>query len=118
MIQHFKNKTIARKTKIRAKLHQVGQRLRLTVFRSHRFIYAQIIDDQQGKTLISANEKEVKELQTKTDKISRAFALGELLAQKSKSKKIIQVYFDRGAYKYHGRVKALAEGARKGGLVL
>ena len=118
MIQHFKNKTIARKTKIRAKLRQVSQRLRLTVFRSQHYIYSQIIDDAQGKTLVAVNEKELDKKSPLKSKIDKAFALGQLLAQKAKNKKISQVYFDRGAYKYHGRVKALVEGARKGGLVL
>lgn len=118
MIQHFKNKTIARKTKIRAKLRLVGQRLRLTAFRSQRYIYGQIIDDTQAKTLVAVNEKELDKKLPLKSKIDKAFALGQLLAQKAKSKKISQVYFDRGAYKYHGRIKALVEGARKGGLVL
>lgn len=126
MIKHFKTKTLARKTKVRSKLRQVSQRLRLTVFRSCHFIYAQIIDDQQAKTLVAASEKEIKEKgqpkagQPRADKtkIERAAQVGQLLAQKAQKKKIKKVYFDRGAYKYHGRVKALVEGARKGGLEL
>jgi large subunit ribosomal protein L18 len=113
-MRRYKNKTIERKTKIRAKLRRLTDRLRLSVFRSHQYIYAQIIDDEQGKTLVSVNEKELSK--KSKSKIERALALGQLLAQKAKKKKIKQVYLDRGQYQYHGRVKALAEGARKGGL--
>jgi large subunit ribosomal protein L18 len=93
----------------------------LTVFRSYKYIYAQIINDDKGETLVSVSEKDLKSVGarattlTKT-KIEKAFQLGEILAQKAKKKKIKSVYFDRGSYKYHGRIKALAEGARKGGL--
>lgn len=103
-----------RKTKIRAKIKNTAQRPRLTVFRSNQRIYAQIIDDEQGKTLVAASEKEIKKkAETKTE---RAALVGEVLAQKASKKKIKKVVFDRGPYRYHGRVKALAEGARKGGL--
>lgn len=90
------------------------QRLRLTVFRSNQAIYAQIIDDQKGRTLAAANSLKLKTQDTKTKK---AFAVGEQLAKKALKKKIKKVTFDRGSYRYHGRVKALAEGARKGGLL-
>ncbi len=88
-------------------------RPRLSVFRSHRVIYAQVIDDEKGKTLVAANEKEMK---AKGTKIEKAALVGEALAKKALVKKIKTVVFDRGHYQYHGRVKALAEGARKGGL--
>lgn len=92
-------------------------RPRLCVFRSNKYIYAQLIDDKQQKTIVGVLEKElVKE--DKTTKVIRAQALGELLAKKAKEHKITAVVFDRGSYKYHGRVKAVAEGARKGGLTL
>ena len=123
MIKRYKNKTIARKTKVRAKLKRFGARPRLSVFRSQKFIYAQIIDDQKGETLVAASEKELKK-PSKT-KIKRAFQVGEILAQKALKKKtkvapsgIKQVYFDRGQYKYHGRIKSLIKGARKAGLNL
>lgn len=88
--------------------------IRLSVFRSNKYISAQIIDDGKGVTLFSVSEKEIKgEKKTKTE---RAKNLGLLLAKKSKNKKIETVVFDRGRFKYHGRVKALAEGAREGGL--
>lgn len=90
-----------------------GDRMRLSVFRSNRYISAQIIDDQKGETLLSVSEKELKEKLSRTEKAKK---LGLLLAEKSKKKKIDKVVFDRGKFRYHGRVKALAEGAREGGL--
>lgn len=116
MIKHYSNKTINRQIKIRAKLKKVSCRPRLTVYRSEKHIYCQVIDDQQGKTLAAANEKELGKSVKKT-KIDKAFALGEMIAGKAIKKKIQEVYFDRGKYKYHGRIKALVEGARKGGLI-
>ena len=110
----MKNQKQRRKTKIRAKIKGTGQRPRLTVFRSNQRIYAQIIDDEQGKTLVAVSEKEIKKkAKTKTEK---ATLVGEVLAQKANKKKIKKVVFDRGSYRYHGRVKTLAEGAKKGGL--
>ena len=93
------------------------QRPRLAVFRSHKSIYAQIIDDAKGKTLVAANEKSIKWPKKKLTKTEKALAVGEALATKALKKKIKEVVFDRRKYRYHGRVKALAEGARKGGLV-
>lgn len=104
-----------RKNKIRNKIKLVGDRLRLTVFRSNKYIYAQIIDDKTGKTLVAAIESELKtkDQKLKTDK---ARELGKLIAEKALKTKIKKVVFDKGPYLYHGRVKALAEGAREGGL--
>lgn len=99
-------------TRIRKKLSFVSDRPRLTVYRSNVNIYAQIIDDSKAKTLVSASSKEIKEAK----KIDQATAVGKLIAQKAKDAKIKTVVFDKGAYKFHGRVKALAEGAREGGL--
>ncbi|MBP8591149.1 50S ribosomal protein L18 [Candidatus Shapirobacteria bacterium] len=104
-----------RQRRTRLKIKSVSDLPRLSVFRSSRYISAQIIDDQKGKTLIGVNEKMLQD--KKGTKTERAYALGEYLAQRAKDKKIKKVVFDRGAYAYHGRVKALAEGARKGGLV-
>lgn len=88
---------------------------RLTVFRSNKYIYAQIIDDNKGQTLVSVSEKEMKVGgQNRTQK---AEEVGKALAQKAIKKKIKNVVFDKGAYQYHGRIKALAQGARGGGLV-
>ena len=89
-------------------------RPRLTVFRSNRGIYAQVIDDLEGKTLASASIQEIKESGLK--KVEAAEKVGELLAARAKEQNIEKVVFDRGAYLYHGRVKALAEGVRKGGI--
>jgi len=100
----------------RVRLTAVGMpdRPRLTVFRSNKGIYAQVIDDLEGKTLVSASSAEVKESGLK--KAEMAEKVGELLAAKAKEKNIDKVVFDRGSYLYHGRVKSLAEGARKGGI--
>ena len=104
-----------RKKRTRLKIKSASSSPRLSVFRSCRYISAQIIDDSQGKTLLGVSEKDIKGI--KGTKTERAFALGEYLAKKAGEKKVKKVAFDRGAYKYHGRVKALAEGARKGGLI-
>lgn len=108
------SKSLARKQKTRKKLKAVGSRHRLTVFRSNQHIWAQIIDDSKGKTLASSSDKALK-LTGKT-KSECATLVGEDIAKKAKKAKITKVYFDRGSYKYHGRVKALAEAARAQGL--
>lgn len=108
---------IKRSIRIRSKIEGVKDRPRFCVFRSSRFIYAQIIDDTTGITLVSASERELKEKgETKLNKNDRAKLVGQLLAQKALRAKINKVVFDRNGYKYHGRVKALAEKAREGGL--
>ena len=89
-------------------------RPRLSVFRSNKQIYAQIIDDVKRKTLVSFSSKDL--TKAEKDSLAVAKAVGEGLAKKAKVKKIKEVVFDRSGYKYHGRVKALAEGARQGGL--
>ena len=104
-----------RRKRVRAKIKGTAQRPRLTVFRSNQAIYAQIIDDEKGVTLVAASEKDL-DKNKKGRKTERARWVGEILAQKALKKKIIRVVFDRGYYQYHGRVRALAEGARKGGL--
>jgi large subunit ribosomal protein L18 len=88
-------------------------RLRLSVFRSARHIYAQVIDDAKGVTVAQANSKA---LAPSGDKTEQAKAVGKELAQRAQAAGVKRVVFDRGPYKYHGRVKALAEGAREGGL--
>ncbi len=89
----------------------------MNVFRSLNQIYAQLIDDQSGRTLASASslEEEVRG-KAKATKTDQAHAVGELIAKRAKEHGVSQVIFDRGGFRYHGRVKALAEGARKGGL--
>jgi large subunit ribosomal protein L18 len=108
-----------RKRRVRFALSDKGGgRLRLSVFRSGRHIYGQVIDDAQGRTLAAAStlDKALKaELKTGADR-EAARRVGLLLAERAKSAGIEAVMFDRGGYKYHGRVKALADGAREGGL--
>jgi large subunit ribosomal protein L18 len=109
-----KEKFIQRKARVKAKV-LASPRPRLSVFRSNKFLYAQIIDDTKGKTLVSVSskDKEVGKAKTRAEKAS---VIGEALAKKAIKAKIKKVVFDRSGYKYHGVVKALAEGARKGGL--
>lgn len=104
-----------RQHRVRMKIRQSANRPRLTVFRSNKYIYVQIIDDQSGRTLVSANQKDVTG-QRKGKKTDSSFAVGKLLAEKAKKKKIGEVVFDRGSFAYHGRVKAVADGTREGGL--
>jgi len=111
----MKNNTQRRKTRIRAKAQGTPSKPRLSVFRSNKYIYAQIIDDVKEQTLVGASESELT-TKEKTKKTDRAKELGLLIAKKAAKKKITEVVFDRGSYRYHGRVKAVAEGAREGGL--
>jgi|TARA_B100000949_G_scaffold61650_1_gene54610 large subunit ribosomal protein L18 len=105
-----------RAQRIRRKLKQVNsERFRLTVFKSSRNISAQIIDDKSNKTLIS--ESSIKEKNTNKKKTDLSLLVAERLSRKAMEKKITRVYFDRGGYKYHGRIKIFAEALRKGGLI-
>jgi large subunit ribosomal protein L18 len=109
------NSTRARRAlRVRSKVRGTAERPRLSVFRSNRAIWAQIIDDGKGRTLASASSVHVtgKGLSKK----DQAAKVGELLAKRAKDAGIAKVVFDRGPYLYHGRVKALADGARQGGL--
>lgn len=99
--------------RVRAKISGTEARPRLSVFRSNSGMFLQLIDDLNGRTLASAGVSEIKIKQSKVD---LGKALGLLIAEKAKKQKITKVVFDRSAYKYHGRVKAVAEGAREGGL--
>jgi len=105
-------KRIRRHKKIRARIKGTKKTPRLSVFKSNQYINAQIIDDDNGKTLLSLTDKKVKG-KTKTEKAKEA---GIALAKQSKEQKINNVVFDRGGYIYTGRIKAFAEGAREGGL--
>jgi len=106
------NKRIQR---IRSKLKKVNsERFRLTVFRSSRNISAQIIDDKNNRTLISASSS--KKTNSNKKKTDLSLLVAEMLNKKAKEKKITKVYFDRGRYKYHGRIKLFAEALRKNGL--
>jgi len=104
-----------RHKKIRAKIYGTEERPRLCVFKSNKHIYAQVINDEKGFTLVSASDLEIKDSK-KDKKIDLAQKVGELIAKKAKDKKIDVVLFDRGGFKYHGRVKTLADEARKQGL--
>ncbi|HSR88832.1 MAG TPA: 50S ribosomal protein L18 [Candidatus Udaeobacter sp.] len=117
-----KNKSTLRQIRhirVRKTLIGTAAEPRLSVFRSLKGMTVQLIDDNTGKTLCAANAQEIKEKKSadKTHKVAVSYLLGKLLAEKAKTKGISQVKFDRGGYKYHGRVKALADGAREGGLV-
>ena len=117
-----------RHKRVRAKIFGTLKIPRLCVFRSSSHIYAQIINDEKGETLVSLNDlslkkaKDVKKEKTSdgnipfSNKAAKAFAVGSAVAEKALEKKIKKVVFDRGGYKYYGRVKALAQGARSGGL--
>jgi len=108
-----------RTTRVRRNIRRAaGGRARLSVFRSSKHIYAQVIDDEKGETLVAASslEKDMRgSLKTGAD-IGAAKAVGKLVAQRAVGKGITDVIFDRGGYRYHGRVKALADAAREGGL--
>lgn len=106
-------KKIRRHNKIRAKIKGASKRPRLSVFRSNKGMFLQLIDDNKGVTLVSAKSSEIKKKDKKT---VVSFELGKLIAAKAAEKKIKEVVFDRGGYKYHGRVKMVADGAREGGL--
>ena len=108
-----KQKQDRRHARVRAKIVGTAARPRLSVFRSNRGMFLQLIDDAAGKTLASASSLEVK---AKGKKVEISKELGKMIAEKAVAKKITAVVFDRGAYKYHGRVQAVAEGAREGGL--
>ncbi len=107
-----------RRARARHKLAGTEARPRLNVFRSTRHIFAQIIDDAQGKTLVAAStlDDDVRANAAKTNKTDEAKAVGKLLAQRAQAKGIKQVVFDRGGFKYHGRVKSLADASREAGL--
>ncbi|MCF8027881.1 MAG: 50S ribosomal protein L18 [Desulfobacteraceae bacterium] len=109
---------IKRKKRIRQKVKGTPQRPRLTVFRSARHIYAQIIDDTRGETLAAAStiEKQVRDQGKFENKVAAADEIGKLLAQRASGKGITSVVFDRNGYMYHGRVRAVSEAARKNGL--
>lgn len=109
-----KTRTEQRKKRVRAKIFGTKDRPRLSVFRSSKYIYAQLINDEKGVTLLSVSEKNLDK--TNVTKTERAKLVGNLLAQMAKKKKILEAVFDRGGYKYHGRIKALAEAARETGL--
>ena len=114
------NKSIARKKiryRIRKKISGSTGKPRLSVFRSNTDIYAQLIDDNNGNTIAAASSKQKDIAAQKAPKIEKSKLVGAAIATKAKELGITTVVFDRGGYIYHGRVKAVAEGAREGGLV-
>ena len=111
------NNKIKRRLRNRKKLKKINSnRFRVTVKKTLKNLSAQIIDDKQRKTLISASSIEKEAKNKKLKKMEKSNLIGELLAKRAKEKNISEVYFDRGEYKYHGRVKAFAETLRKNGL--
>jgi len=112
-IKEKRSKHERRKVRVRAKIHGTHKRPRLVVSRSIDHIYAQVIDDDKGLTIAAASDLKIKSKGKKTD-IARE--VGKVVAKEAQAKKVKSVIFDRGGNKYHGRVKALAEGAREGGL--
>lgn len=116
-----------RKRRVRVKIRGRSDRARLSVFRSHRYLWAQIIDDEKGVTLVAASDADLKaerkpatqkvQKEIKGTKTQKARLIGKILAEKALKLNIKKVVFDRGPYQYHGRIKALAQGARKGGLI-
>lgn len=130
-----REKRYRRHRRVRAKISGTSKVPRLCVFRSNKHIYGQLIDDEKGKTLVTASDMELKskvkspasakatagkqkskEKVVRTRKVAIAYEVGRLIAEKAAKKKIKKVVFDRGGYKYHGKIKALAEGARERGL--
>jgi large subunit ribosomal protein L18 len=110
-----------RRKRVRGKISGSSERLRLCVFRSNAHIYAQIINDEDGHTLVAAStlDREMRSPGSEADakaKVAQATEVGKLLASRAKEKGLSKVVFDRAGYLYHGRVKALADGAREGGL--
>jgi large subunit ribosomal protein L18 len=116
----MQDQKLLRRNKIRSRIRKTmsgtSERPRLSVFRSNKEIYAQIIDDLKGHTIVAASSREKGAVDTKAKKVDQAVAVGRLLAQKAVAAGVTEVVFDRGGYLYHGRVKALAEGAREAGL--
>jgi large subunit ribosomal protein L18 len=107
-----------KQNRTRKKIKRVSIRPRLSVFRSNKHIYGQIIDDKKEETLVAASDHEITKKEAAKSKTKQAFATGEKIAKKALKKDIKKVVFDKGSYAYHGRVKAFAEGAREGGLQL
>ena len=113
-----------RHKRVRAKIFGTSKVPRFCVFRSNKHIYAQLINDEKGRTIMNVSDAQLPKLKEKKEKqkierkakIARAYEVGKMIAKKALEKKIKKVVFDRGGYKYHGRVKAVAEGARDAGL--
>ena len=116
MIKRYKHSKNRRLTRVRSTTKGTGKKPRLSIFRSNRVIYAQLIDDEKKVTLASVSGAFVKGKEKKLSKLDQAKEAGKILGKIAKKIGIKTVVFDRGRYKYHGRVKALAEGVREEGL--
>ena len=116
MFKAKRENRIKRHRRVRAKVKGTKEIPRVSVFRSNNHVFVQVIDDLGGKTLISSAIKPKGKTALKGNKTEIASKIGEMIAEKAKSAGISKVIFDRGGYKYHGRVKAIAEGLRRGGL--
>ena len=103
---------IKRHKRVRAKIIGIKEVPRVSVFRSASYIYAQVVDDKSGKTFLSVNDIKLKD----TNKIKNSLQTGQLLGEELKKKGVTKIVFDRGGFKYHGRVKALADGLREAGI--
>ncbi len=110
------NKRLARKKRIRKKIFGVKNKPRISVFRSNKHIYAQAIDDESGTTLVSSCDIKLPKIGKKTTKLTKAYEVGLELSKKLKELKIEKAVFDRSGYKFHGRVKKIAQGLRDGGI--
>lgn len=106
-----------RKLSVRSKINKTADRPRLCVFRSNNYVYAQIIDNKTGSTITGISSKVTEKMPDEKGYLGVCFRTGKALAEKAKAKSIDKVVFDRGSFKYHGRIKALADGARDGGLI-
>ncbi|MBK9638611.1 MAG: 50S ribosomal protein L18 [Bacteroidetes bacterium] len=115
----MQDKKLVRRKKIRSRIRKIvtgtAERPRLSVFRSNKSIYAQLIDDVNGHTIAAASSREGG-VDAKSNKVEQATSVGKIVAEKAKAAGITAVTFDRGGYLYHGRIKALADGAREAGL--
>ena len=117
-MQNKRERHKRRKLRVRSKVKGTAERPRVSVFRSNSHLFVQIINDLDGKTLVSVSDLDIKIDDGSIKKTELSFKAGELLAQKVQKLKIKKVVFDKAGYKYHGRVKQIAEGMRKGGLEL
>jgi large subunit ribosomal protein L18 len=116
----MQSKKVTRRSSIRKRIRRTikgtAERPRLSVFRSNKQIYAQLIDDVNGKTLLAASSVEAGDTAGKQNKVQQAEAVGKSLAERAVASGVTEVVFDRGGYLYHGRIKSLADGARNAGL--
>src|SRR5262249_20687445 len=111
-----RKRQLRRRRHVRKRILGTAERPRLTVFRSNKHIYAQLIDDLAGKTLAAATTSSAPDVASSGGNVKAAIAVGTKIAEEAKSKGIQKAAFDRGHYRYHGRIKALADAARAGGL--